>query len=269
MKKIGLLIIGLLAIFVVLLGAMYAFEPDTLYVNESEYDPSIVRLVYDGEKYDFSDIDYVEEEIAKLSESASENSEEASDEVKVSNNIYTFTKEEIADHGIYLEINGEKLTIADELVIEASKKRINVSYTGVDLYEVAPSITYDQIFDDSEGKNYYYYYQTSCSHCQALKLTMTNFYLDLDSSEDFYIIDMLADENQDAWYDWEEHAEIYGADSNDPSQNPNYTSDPAYMQSVEDIEITGTPTLVVTENGVVTEYLVGNDSIQALVEEES
>lgn len=139
--------------------------------------------------------------------------------------------------------------------------------TNVDIYEDAPSVSYESILDNKDDHVFYYFYQEDCAHCIDLKPTMNEFYSDIEGSDiEFETIDMADSSNLDGWYDWDKLHEKYGEDAT-PSDDPNYTSNPSDMKDISDIKITGTPTMIEVDNGSVESYLIGEDEIATKVGE--
>ncbi len=129
-------------------------------------------------------------------------------------------------------------------------------------------VKYDEILS-KEGKQIYYYYQPTCGYCNKLKPTIVEFYEALEKSKSdvsFNKIDMSKEENFNAWYDWEAHKEKFGDLSSDAKDNPDYKFEPKDLVSVEDLKISGTPSLVYVEDGKIKEFKVGNDDIAIVLD---
>lgn len=134
-----------------------------------------------------------------------------------------------------------------------------------DLYNTSPSVKYDEVLD-LEGRNIVYYYQATCTYCNSIKDQVTDFAQLLEGEgveTNLVLVDMVDSYNKPAWYDWESHNAKYGEDTS-PSLNPDYISDPDLMNSIEDIKITGTPTMILVDDGNVEEYKVGADVFDIL-----
>lgn len=110
-----------------------------------------------------------------------------------------------------------------------------------DFYEDAPHISYNEIVSVSEDAPvvYYYFYREDCSHCQDIKEDMKNFYKNLNDNEILYLIDVNELENSEAL------------------ESKPYTKE----DGLSKLTITGTPTLVETKDGEVTNYLTGSVAI--------
>ncbi len=133
-----------------------------------------------------------------------------------------------------------------------------------DYYNITDNIKYDTVLD-LEGTNIVYYYQSTCHYCNSIKDQMkefTDLVNDVDGV-DVKLVDMLDDYNKAAWYDWEYHNNTYG-EGTPPSDNPDYISDPSQMHEIDDIKVTGTPTMILVEDGEVIDYQVGVDVFDIL-----
>lgn len=121
------------------------------------------------------------------------------------------------------------------------------------LYDDATHITYDQLLtDDVEGTNLFYFYQETCSHCNAIKNDVAKFYYNnKDENIDFYLVDGADPKNQDIWYQ--------GAKEDFVAPSGPVTAD-------TDIKIQGTPTLIEIKDGEITQFLVGDTDIPAYLE---
>lgn len=119
-------------------------------------------------------------------------------------------------------------------------------------YDNAPKIAYNQVLDDTEGLNVYYYYQYDCAHCIELKPEINDFFKLTESNDniDFYLIDA-ADQslNKDVW----------------ASQDENYVLDTSTTDP-EAIKITGTPSMMYTKDGAIQSMAIGNDQVEKLME---
>ncbi len=110
----------------------------------------------------------------------------------------------------------------------------------IDLYEDAEHVNYKQVLNNNEP-TVYYYYQSTCGFCNSIKDQVKSLYLATHETEgiDMKLIDMKADENINAWGDGE------------------YDPLTADMTNVEDIKITGTPSMIYVVDGEVTSYKTG------------
>ncbi len=120
-------------------------------------------------------------------------------------------------------------------------------------YKTAPHVTLNDEQFDFEGKNLYYYYQEDCSHCNAIKSSISNFYNDKDSDIDFYLVDAAASDgsNQGVWTD------ASTAAFEEPSGS---------VSTLGDVQIQGTPSLVDITDGEVKYFAVGETEIPSYLE---
>ncbi len=120
------------------------------------------------------------------------------------------------------------------------------------LYEVGKHIKKGDPLD-TEGKAIYYFYQDTCKYCIELKPKTTEFYnKELETDDKMYFVDLANISNADFWAkddfnQGELEAKITIGEDIDPNE----------------IKISGTPSMVVFEDGKLTKYLVGNDEITA------
>ncbi len=134
-------------------------------------------------------------------------------------------------------------------------------------FQQIKEVKYDEILS-KEGNQLYYYYQPNCGYCNELKPTIVEFYSKLDDSTNvsFNRIDMSKEENEEGWYDWDAHHEKYGTTSDDPKDNPNYKFEAEDLQTVNDVKISGTPSIVYVKDGKIQEFKIGNNDIMALLD---
>lgn len=114
------------------------------------------------------------------------------------------------------------------------------------LYDDAPHVNYANITDDVLGQNLYYFYQDTCVHCNNIKADMAKFYYNKPEDIDFYLVDGADKANSDVWFRGEQEDFIQ------PSGK---------VESADDIKILGTPTLIEITDGVITQFLVGEEAI--------
>lgn len=119
------------------------------------------------------------------------------------------------------------------------------------LYDDAPHVDYNQITDDVEGRNLYYFYQDTCVHCNNVKPKISDFYYNKPADVDFYLVDAAADVNSDVWYQ---------------GDNDSFVKPTGEVKDYSDIKIQGTPTLVEITDGKITNFLVGEDEIPTYLE---
>ncbi len=134
-------------------------------------------------------------------------------------------------------------------------------------FQKIEEVKYDDILSN-DGNQIYYYYQPNCGYCNELKPTIVDFYSKLDDSTNvsFNRIDMSKKENEAGWYDWDEHHEKYGSTSDNPKDNPNYKFEAEDLKTVNDVKITGTPSIVYVKDKKIQEFKIGNDDIKALLD---
>ncbi len=133
-----------------------------------------------------------------------------------------------------------------------------------DFYLTTPNIKYDEI-QNYEGTNIIYYYQSDCHYCNSIKDQIADFEEALEGINGYsmYLVDMKDSYNSVAWYDWAAHNATFG--ENTPATvNPDFIYDPALMDSYKDVEVTGTPTMVLVEDGEITQYAIGGDVFDIL-----
>lgn len=112
------------------------------------------------------------------------------------------------------------------------------------LYTDAAHVNYNEVLDDVETPTIYYYYQDTCHFCNSIKDQVTELYLASEKSSEINLklVDVKSAENKDAW-------------TSDSAYDPaNYD-----LSNVENIEISGTPTMILVEQGEVVDYKVGAD----------
>lgn len=97
------------------------------------------------------------------------------------------------------------------------------------------------------GNVLYYFYQPNCSHCQAIKSDIVDFYENKPEDIKFYAVDLTEDINQDIW----------SADTS------NEVGDS--IETIGDFKVLGTPTMVQMNDGEVTAVSVGTDEVLSLL----
>ncbi len=128
-----------------------------------------------------------------------------------------------------------------------------------ELYTDQEQARYDEVLS-SDTDTVYYYYQDSCHFCASIKDQISDFAQITNEKDDidFKMVDLGVEENQVAWYDWQTHYEKYGEEST-IEDNPDYISKPSEIKKIDDIKITGTPTMIYVQDGQVIEFGVGQD----------
>lgn len=157
-------------------------------------------------------------------------------------------------------------------------------------------ITYQETFDQKESEYYVYFYQETCPICMQFGPELVEAHN--KNNVPVYVVDAAADENIDAWYDWQAHDEKYtkvigkvengvqvfneGESSAKYPSNEGWTITTnnkneiiAYLnkarnnkspQTADEIEISGTPALIKVKDGKLAGYGEGIDEDRALLE---
>lgn len=119
-------------------------------------------------------------------------------------------------------------------------------------YADAPHLAYNQLTDDADGQNLYYFYQDDCHFCNEIKPQMADFFYSKPADIDFYLIDIAPGKgNDDVWFD---------------KSTGDFTAASGKLDDYNDIKVTGTPTLVETTDGEITQFLVGAADIPEYIE---
>jgi len=156
-------------------------------------------------------------------------------------------------------------------------------------------ITYQETFDQKESEYYVYFYQETCPICMQFGPELVEAHN--KNNVPVYVVDAAADENLDAWYDWQTHDEKYtkvigkvengvqvfneGESSAKYPSNEGWTITTnnkneiiAYLnkarnnkspQTADEIEISGTPALIKVKDGKLAGYGEGIDEDRALL----
>lgn len=161
------------------------------------------------------------------------------------------------------------------------------------------TISYSDSFTQEENNYLVYFWQEGCQYCEQIEDDVLAFAQDAETP--IYIVDMQASENQKAWYDWEAHHAQYdekigqvvdGEQQLDSGIDPeDYTSDTEVNWQIgindadeiiathntpygntapaspNEIEITGTPTIMHVTNESVEAYTAGVEETRSLLEE--
>lgn len=158
-----------------------------------------------------------------------------------------------------------------------------------------PHLTYTESFSQPEEEYFVYFYQDSCGLCQQFSPELVNAVT--INHVPIYVVDLGADENLDAWYDWEAHNETYPkvigtvvegekifhegeSEAKYPSNegwnvttnddNEILADHPAAFNnmtptSAEELEVSGTPALLKIKNGQLVDYVEGLDASRQLL----
>lgn len=114
-----------------------------------------------------------------------------------------------------------------------------------DIYQDAEHVAASEVLKPTGNKTVYYYYQDTCHFCNSIKDQVTSLEQATQKQKgiDFKLVDMKANENQEIWID---------------QTDPKYIVDPQELNSVGDIRVAGTPTMLyVDQDGKVIDYKVG------------
>lgn len=133
-----------------------------------------------------------------------------------------------------------------------------------DFYQKVDNVKYDTVLS-SNKPTVYYYYQDTCHFCESIKDQVEKFNdLSLKNKQfDLKLVNMKDNYNKAAWYDWDAHNKKYG-EGTDPKLNPDYKYNPSSMHKVDDIKVTGTPTMIYVKDKKVVDYQVGKPTIKLL-----
>lgn len=156
-------------------------------------------------------------------------------------------------------------------------------------------INYTEAFNQKDSEYYVYFYQETCGLCQQFGPELVAAHN--ENKVPVYVVDMAADENVDAWYDWDAHDEQYtkiigkmenGVEVfNDGESRALYPSNEGWTistnqenqiiayngkaknnktpQSAQQIQISGTPTLLKIKDGQFAGYGEGIEEARALL----
>lgn len=157
----------------------------------------------------------------------------------------------------------------------------------------------DTFSQKGEKEYIVYFWQSTCSYCKQIEEEVLSFHK--TGNIPIFIVDMQESANTKSWYDWEEHHKKYdkvigkvkngkellnkGVHMEDYTNNKEIAwsieineknqiiakHNTAYGNTaptnVEEIEITGTPTMMKVKDGKVEEYAVGVDETLDLMKQ--
>lgn len=163
--------------------------------------------------------------------------------------------------------------------------------SGINTVEDIEQISYTQSLSQAEDDYIVYFWQEGCYYCELIAQDVVDFAKDPDHT--LYVVDMQQEENHAAWYDWVTHQDTYNEkigevidgeeQINADIQLEDYTEDPdvnwdivttddneivavhqtpypnTTIESADQIEITGTPTMIHVQNGAVEQYVIGSE----------
>ncbi|MDU1847053.1 MAG: hypothetical protein E6778_16080 [Niallia nealsonii] len=159
----------------------------------------------------------------------------------------------------------------------------------INAIEDIKKINASDTFDQQEEEYIVYFWQSTCTYCKQIEKDVISF----SNSGDIplYVVDMQEEKNESSWYDWEAHHKKYdqvigkiedgkevwneginienfqndkdiawGIVANEENQiiathNTAYGNEAP--ENAEEIEITGTPTMIKIKNGQFDDYAVG------------
>lgn len=147
-----------------------------------------------------------------------------------------------------------------------------------------PFINYTSALEQSEEEYLVYFYQETCTFCKQLEPQVIKTYSEGTS---IYVVDMLDETNQSAWYDWTTHHEkytkeigevingervLYEGESYDKYAAATYNiteregkivvidneaKNNLNPTTVDEIEISGTPSILRIKNGKIESFASG------------
>ena len=158
-----------------------------------------------------------------------------------------------------------------------------------------PHISYQETFSQPEEEYFVYFYQESCGLCQEFSPELVDASANHEVS--IYLVDLGDEANQSAWYDWETHNNIYPkvigtvVDGekvfNEGESEANYPTNEGWEittnenneiladhkgafnnltpQTPEELDISGTPSLLKVKNGKFADYSEGLSASRTLL----
>ncbi len=135
------------------------------------------------------------------------------------------------------------VTILLVVLVVMTSGLVIVTKSKFNLYTDVPEVNYTDVLDDVNTSTIYYYYQDTCHFCNSIKDQVSELYLATTENVDINLklVDVKSAKNAGAWAD----------DGVDPRSLD--------MSKAENIQITGTPSMIYVEDGQVVEYEVGSD----------
>ncbi|WP_112182370.1 hypothetical protein [Paraliobacillus zengyii] len=160
-------------------------------------------------------------------------------------------------------------------------------------------INYQDTFSQETDDYLVYFWQNSCVYCEEVEPEVIDFIQNKETA--LLLVDMQDANNQSSWYDWESHHEEYDIKIGEVKENgeeqlsedvllEDYTEDTDILWEIkvneddeiiithntpyastepataDDIEITGTPTMIQVKNGEFVAYANGLEEVRALLE---
>ena len=158
-----------------------------------------------------------------------------------------------------------------------------------------PQLTIDQVFEQPKDDYAVYFYTEDCGICKDFEPTIIH--AKTKDSLPIYVVDMRESENEVAWYDWENHHNQYdkvigrvenGKEIlNEGESHDDYPAEEGFEivtkgneivavnnkavnnkkpTTFEELEISGTPTLIRVQEGKVIEYGEGIDQSTVILD---
>ncbi|WP_141432114.1 thioredoxin fold domain-containing protein [Bacillus sp. 03113] len=158
-------------------------------------------------------------------------------------------------------------------------------------------IDYKETYEQNDEEYLVYFWQATCKYCKEIEKEVVDF--NKNSDIPIYIVDMQSANNQEAWYDWEGHHKKYdrvigkmvdgketyyeGVDLKAIQSNPsvywtfevnkkdeivavhNTPYGNKTPKKASEIEVTGTPTMILVKDGKFKEYGVGVDETRKML----
>ncbi|MCT2537749.1 hypothetical protein NC661_12630 [Aquibacillus koreensis] len=159
-------------------------------------------------------------------------------------------------------------------------------------------IPFQDTYNQPENAYIVYFWQSDCKYCTEIEDDVLAFVK--KSSTPVYLVDMKEQANSEAWYDWEQHHQQYDVivgeivegeeviyeevDLNSYAEDPEVhwtflTNDSNQIiashntafandapQQFNEIEVTGTPTMIKVTNHTFDQYVVGVEEVSTLLE---
>ncbi|WP_017471193.1 hypothetical protein [Amphibacillus jilinensis] len=152
-------------------------------------------------------------------------------------------------------------------------------------------------FQQEDDQYFVYFWQEGCVYCEQIEDIIVDYANNGDIP--IYLVDMQENENHSAWYDWEAHHQQYDQVIGEVIDGEEHI-DPEVASSLEDsevnwsittddndqliavhqtpypnleplqanqLEITGTPTLIYFEDQSVSAYAIGDEEVTAILEQ--
>lgn len=96
------------------------------------------------------------------------------------------------------------ISIVSLLVFYSSTLIVYRFIESKDVYSQYEEIYYNDALEQ-DGDYFVYFYQDDCAYCMSIKSEIE----DVFSKDELYLVDLGSKRNEDCWYDWEAHHEMY------------------------------------------------------------